>query len=224
MDGRSGIFSAPPGLEQSGPVGGSVDPETGFAAEAKRVGIFSGSFNPVHIGHLALANWLCEYDGTDEIWFLVTPQNPLKETKELMDFRRRFEWVRKAVAGYPKFRVSDFESTLPRPSYTVRTLRALRASFPDCLFHLIVGADNWENITQWKDAEALLAEFPLHIYPRRGYDPILPSPPAQVRMVQAPLLEISSSFIREALGQGKDIRFFLPEAIRNEINQLKKMI
>jgi nicotinate-nucleotide adenylyltransferase len=190
----------------------------------KNVGIFSGSFNPVHIGHLALANWLCEYDGLDEVWFLVTPQNPLKETKDLMEFRSRLAWVKTATAGYPKFRVSDFESALPQPSYTIRTLRALRDAFPDCLFHLIVGADNWENMAQWKDVQALLAEFPLRIYPRRGYDPAVPSRLAQVRKVDAPLLEISSSFIREALGQGKDIRFFLPESIRNEINQLRKMI
>ncbi|MDR1335744.1 MAG: nicotinate-nucleotide adenylyltransferase [Tannerella sp.] len=183
----------------------------------KKVGIFSGSFNPVHIGHLALANWLCEYDGMDEVWFLVTPQNPLKETHDLMDYRLRFEWVRKAIAGYPKFRVSDFEATLPLPSYTVRTLRALRQSFPDCLFHLIVGADNWENMAQWKDVQALLAEFPLRIYPRRGYDLTVPSCLTQVRKVNAPLLDISSSFIREAIGQGKDIRFFLPEAVRNDI-------
>jgi nicotinate-nucleotide adenylyltransferase len=190
----------------------------------KNVGIFSGSFNPVHIGHLALANWLCEYDDLDEVWFLVTPQNPLKETKDLMDFRSRLAWVEKATAGYPKFKVSDFESTLPLPSYTIRTLRALRASFPDCLFHLIVGADNWENMAQWKDVQALLAEFPLRIYPRRGYDPVVPSRLTQVRIVDAPLLDISSSFIREALEQGKDLRFFLPESIRNEINQLIKMI
>ncbi|MDR1676096.1 MAG: nicotinate-nucleotide adenylyltransferase [Tannerella sp.] len=190
----------------------------------KKVGIFSGSFNPVHIGHLVLANWFCEYGDMDEVWFLVTPQNPLKETKDLMDFRLRFEWVKKAIAGYPKFKVSDFESAFPSPSYTVRTLRALRDTFPDCHFHLIVGADNWENMAQWKDAEELLMEFPLRIYPRRGHDLAVPSRLTQVCRVDAPLLEISSSFIREALGQGKDIRFFLPEPVRNEINQLRKMI
>ncbi|MDR1455707.1 MAG: nicotinate-nucleotide adenylyltransferase [Tannerella sp.] len=183
----------------------------------KKVGIFPGSFNPVHIAHLALANWLCEYGGLDEIWFLVTPQNPLKEAKDLTDCRLRFGWVAKAIADYPKFRASDFESTLPLPSYTIQTLRALRASFPDCLFHLIVGADNWENMAQWKDSQALLAEFPLRIYPRRGCDPAIPPHLTQVRKVDAPLLEISSSFIREALGQGKDIRFFLPESVRNDI-------
>jgi nicotinate-nucleotide adenylyltransferase len=187
----------------------------------KKAGIFSGSFNPVHIGHLALANWLCEYGDMDEIWFLVTPQNPLKETKDLFDFQLRFEWVKKAIAGYPKFKASDFESTLPLPSYTVRTLRALRDTHPGCLFHLIVGADNWEYMMQWKDVQSLLAEFPLRIYPRKGYD--LPVPPhlTHVRKVNAPLMEISSSFIRDAVRQGKDIRFFLPEAIRTEINQLK---
>ncbi|MDR3268158.1 MAG: nicotinate-nucleotide adenylyltransferase [Tannerella sp.] len=188
----------------------------------KKIGIFSGSFNPVHIGHLALANWLCEYEDLAEIWFLVTPQNPLKENKNLMDFRLRFDLVKAAISGYPKFKASDFEASLPRPSYTIRTLRALQTNYPDDRFHLIVGADNWEIMDQWKDVHNLLEEFPVLIYPRKGYEPVIPRHLPQVRTVNAPLLEISSSFIREAMKEGKDVRFFLPEAIRNQINPLKQ--
>jgi len=186
----------------------------------KKTGLFSGSFNPIHIGHLALANWLCEYEELDELWFLVTPQNPLKDGSDLMDFRLRLEWVRAAISGYPKFKVSDFEASLPLPSYTIRTLRALREKYPECRFHLIVGADNWANMYQWKDVHALLAEFPVLVYPRKGYESAVPLRLPQIRKVDAPLMEISSTFIREAIKAGKDIRFFLPEAIRNQLNPL----
>ncbi|MDR1602342.1 MAG: nicotinate-nucleotide adenylyltransferase [Tannerella sp.] len=182
----------------------------------KNVGIFSGSFNPVHIGHLALANWLCEYENLSEIWFLVTPQNPLKEGCRMLGFQTRYEMVEAAIAGYPRFRVSDFELSLPQPSYTIRTLCALRRTYPECLFHLVIGADNWENIEQWKDAAALVEEFPVLIYPRAGYDRPAPPPPTNVRRVDAPALEISSSFIRDAIRQGRDIRFFLPESVREK--------
>ncbi|MDR0757068.1 MAG: nicotinate-nucleotide adenylyltransferase [Tannerella sp.] len=182
----------------------------------KHVGIFSGSFNPVHIGHLALANWLCEYGNLSEVWFLVTPQNPLKEGRRMLDFQARCEMVEAAVAGYPRFRASDFELNLPQPSYTIRTLRALKQTYPECLFLLIVGADNWENMEQWKDAALLIEEFPVLIYPRPGYDRPAPPAPTNVRRVDAPMLEISSSFIRDAIRQGRDIRFFLPEAVREK--------
>jgi nicotinate-nucleotide adenylyltransferase len=183
----------------------------------KNIGIFSGSFNPVHIGHLALANWLCEYENLYEIWFLVTPQNPLKKGRQMIDFQTRYEMVEAAVAGYPRFRASDFEINLPQPSYTVRTLRALKQTYPEYLFHLIVGADNWEIMEEWKDSASLIEEFPVLIYPRPGYDRPAPPHPTSVRRVGAPILEISSSFVRDAIRQGRDIRFFLPEPVRKKI-------
>ena len=182
----------------------------------KSIGIFSGSFNPIHIGHLALANWLCEYVDLAEIWFLVTPQNPLKDKTALMDYDLRFNLVQEVIAGYPKFKASDIECSLPLPSYTIDTLRTLQKMYPECLFHLIIGADNWANINQWKDADALINEFPILIYPRTNYDHKELLPP-HIRKVDAPLIDISSSFIRAAIREGKDIRFFLPEAVRDYV-------
>ena len=101
------------------------------STQKKKIGIYSGSFNPIHIGHLALANWLCEYTDMDEIWFLVTPQNPFKKNMDLMEDNMRLELVRRAVEDYPKFKVSDFEFSLPKPSYTIHTLRALSKNYPD---------------------------------------------------------------------------------------------
>jgi nicotinate-nucleotide adenylyltransferase len=181
------------------------------------IGIFSGSFNPVHIGHLALANWLCEYDDLDEIWFLVTPQNPLKDREGLMDYDLRFNMVKEAIGGYPKFKVSDMECSLPLPSYTIDTLRMLQKTYPEYLFHLIIGADSWANINQWKDAQALINEFPILIYPRENYELKEEQLPPRVRKADAPLLDVSSSFIRAAIRAGKDVRFFLPEAARKLI-------
>ena len=187
----------------------------------KKVGIFSGSFNPVHIGHLALANWICEYVDLDEVRFLVTPLSPLKDRVKLIDYDLRFDMVKESIAGYPKFKVSDFECSLPLPSYTIDTLRALQKISPDCLFHLIIGADSWANISLWKDAQSLINEFPILIYPRNNYEHPIPAHLPHIRKVDAPILEISSSFIRAAINEGKDIRFFLPEAVRGKINLLK---
>lgn len=177
------------------------------------VGIFSGSFNPIHIGHLALANYLCEYEGLDELWFMVTPHNPLKREEELMDDAFRLELVERAVEGYPKFRASDFEFHLPRPSYTVHTLERLREAHPAHTFYLIIGSDNWLLFPRWYESERILQENRLLIYPRPGYPVEEASLPAHARLVASPLLDVSSTFIRRALSEGKDVRYFLHPAV-----------
>lgn len=188
--------------------------------EPLRTGIFGGSFNPVHIGHLALANYLCEYGEVDEVWFLVSPQNPFKQQSELLDDHIRLELVQKAVAGYPHFRASDFEFSLPRPSYTIHTLQALSAAYPDREFYLIIGADNWQAFRQWKSPEIILEQYHLLIYPRQGYSLDESSLPPHARAVHSPLLEISSTFIRKSLAQGKDIRYFLHPEVYQAIQEL----
>lgn len=185
-----------------------------------KTGIFGGSFNPIHIGHLALANYLCEFEGLDELWFMVTPQNPLKQETELLDDETRLHLVKSATQGYPKFKASDFEFHLPKPSYTIDTLDELRKAFPEREFYLIIGADNWSIFNKWKDHQRILDESQLFIYPRKGYEIEENKLPANVRLVKAPEMEISSTFIREAIKQGKDIRYFLPPYVYDEISRI----
>lgn len=182
-----------------------------------KVGIFSGSFNPVHIGHLALANYICEFDDLDEVWFVVTPHNPFKDGQELMDDNLRLNMVKHAVEGYPHFRVSDIEFGLPRPSYTINTLDKLNELYPHNEFHLIVGSDNWSCFNSWREARRILATSHILVYPRSGYPVDTASLPPNVRLVNAPIIEISSTFIRQALRTGKDIRYFLPPSVWKEM-------
>lgn len=184
-----------------------------------KTGIFGGSFNPIHIGHLALANYLCEYSDLDEIWFLVSPHNPLKQQADLWDDNLRLKLVKLAIADYPKFRASDFEFHLPRPSYMLYTLDALRTTHPDRKFTLIIGADNWEIFPQWYKADKILTRYNVMVYPRSGHEIDASTLPPSVQLVNTPLLEISSTFIRQALAEGRDVRYFLHPAV---YEQLKK--
>ena len=180
-----------------------------------KTGIYSGSFNPIHIGHLALANWLCEYTELDELWFLVTPHNPLKEKSDLMDDQLRLKLVQRAIADYPKFKASDFEFSLPQPTYSVYTLQTLEQAYPNREFYFIMGADNWKYISRWYKYETILSNYPIFVYPRKGFEIEIPESYPHIKKEDAPLIEISSTFIRQAWKEGKDIRFFLPEAIRD---------
>lgn len=187
----------------------------------QKTGIFSGSFNPIHIGHLALANYLCEFEGLNDIWFMVSPRNPLKEEAELLPDELRLELVRLCTEDYPRFRTSEFEFRLPRPSYTINTLDELKVAYPERDFYLIIGADNWALFDQWHESERILAEYNLIIYPRPGFPVDASSLPANVKLASSPVFEVSSTFIRQALKDKKDIRYFLhPEVYK----RLKKRI
>ena len=183
-------------------------------------GIFGGTFNPIHIGHLALANYLCEYSSLDELWLIVSPQNPFKRDMHLLDDDMRLEMVRAALADYPKMSVSDIEFRLPRPSYMITTLRNLAASYPDRKFSLVIGADNWASFPRWKASDEILSDFNIIIYPRPGYCLDPSALPPNAKIVCAPLFEISSTFIRQAIAQGKDIRYFLHPKVYEIIDKL----
>ena len=191
----------------------------------KQVGIFSGSFNPVHIGHLILANYMLEFTYLDEVWFVVTPQNPLKEINSLLEEKIRLEMTRLAVKDFNRLIVSDIEFNMPKPSYTIDTLTKLKIENPALEFTLVIGSDNWTRFPRWKDNERLAKEFKILIYPRLGEDiRINGLYPENVRLVDAPVVEISSSFIREGIFAGKDMRAFLPNRVYDFIlsNKLYK--
>ena len=132
----------------------------------KRIGIFGGSFNPIHLGHTALAAYICEQGLVDEVWLMVSPQNPLKRNLALLDEQERLAMARLAVAPYSMLQACDFEFTLPRPSYTYHTLQALRAAYPNCEFSLIIGEDNWQCFDRWYRGEDIARETPIIVYPR----------------------------------------------------------
>ena len=187
-----------------------------------KTGIFGGSYNPIHIGHLALANYLCEFGDLDEIWFMVSPQNPLKQNDELWDDNLRLDLVCLAVEDYPRLHASDFEFHLPRPSYTIHTLDALKETYPNREFSLIIGADNWQLFPCWKNSDEIIARHRVLVYPRPGYTIDETQLPASVQKINTPLLEISSTFIRESLKQGKDVRYFLHAKVWEKISCLFK--
>jgi nicotinate-nucleotide adenylyltransferase len=185
-----------------------------------KIGIFPGSFNPVHVGHLAIANYLAEYEDYDQIWFLISPQNPLKKKGDLLDQEVRLELIEKSIKGYDKFYISTIEWNMPQPSYTINTLQKLRVTYPEDTFELIIGSDNWATFHRWKDYQLILKNFKILIYPRRGSDRIFLNHP-NVRLCKgAPKIEISSTFIREAIKTEKDVRFYMPLNTFEEIVNL----
>ena len=184
-----------------------------------KVAIFPGSFDPPHNGHLTVANYLCEHAAFDEVWFTVTPHNPLKEKRALTPVAMRIVMVELVIEYYPKFHICDIECSLPQPSYTINTLIALQNRYPQHTFTLIIGADNWANLTQWKDYRRIIDEFGLMIYPRDGHDIHAALRFPRIKLISAPEVQLSSTLIRETVKQGKDIRHFVPEKIYTYIKK-----
>ena len=178
-----------------------------------KIGLFFGSFNPVHIGHMIIADYMVEFTGLDQVWFVVSPHNPLKAKQTLAPDYDRLHLVRLAIGDHPKLRVSDIEFYLDKPSYTVDTLAYLREKYPDKEFALIMGGDNLMSLPKWKNYEFLLANYPVYVYRRPRYEDETLAQHPNVRVFDAPLLDISASFVRECRKTGKSIRYLLPEAV-----------
>ena len=184
------------------------------------IGIFGGSFNPIHNGHIALAKAFLEKENLDQVWFMVSPQNPFKVNQQLLADHLRLELVCKATADNPHFKASDYEFQLPKPSYTWNTLQQLSHDFPTYRFTLLVGGDNWEAFDRWYHAEDLLANYPVVVYPRQGQTVSSAELPHRVSILNTPLIDISSTEIRCRVRQGEPISHLVPAEIAAEVIRL----
>ena len=188
----------------------------------KRIGLFGGSFNPIHLGHTALAAYICEQGLVDEVWLMVSPQNPLKRNSALLDESERLAMARLAVAPYPMLRACDFEFTLPRPSYTYHTLQALRKAYPDHEFSLIIGEDNWQCFDRWYRGEDIARETPIIVYPRdvEGKLKVFSAMHEIPLSLGLPkLLPYSSTEVRACIAQGDDTSHMLHPDVAQYIKE-----
>ncbi len=183
-----------------------------------KIGLYFGSFNPIHIGHLILASYVANHAGMQQVWFVVSPQNPLKASAVLLNEYHRLHLVHLAVENDPRLRASDVEFKLPRPSYTIDTLTYLQEKYPQHSFSIIMGSDSFQNLPRWKNFELLVKNYPFIVYKRQGFD-VKEDWNASVIILNAPMLQISATEIRENIKTGKTIRYLVPEKVREEIEQ-----
>lgn len=184
-----------------------------------RIGLFFGSFNPIHHGHLAIAGYFAEYGGLDGLWFVVSPQNPLKKNTNLLNEQHRLEMVEIAIADDIRFRSTDIEFRMPRPSYTIDTLIRLDERYPKNEFYLIMGNDTLATINKWKNYELLLKNYKILVYPRHDSPETEWINHPSVSIVNAPRMEISARFIRDSLKKNKNIRYFVPDGVLQYIEK-----
>lgn len=186
----------------------------------KEIGLFFGSFNPIHIGHLILANYMLEYTSMQELWFVVSPQNPFKESSSLLPEIHRYAMVDRAIEGDHRFKASSIEFNLTKPSYTTDTLAHLIEKHPNYTFSLIMGEDNLTNLHKWKNAENLVKNHKIYVYPRPGSKPGKFNNLENIHLLNAPQIEISASFIRKAIKDKKDISWYLPKGAWQYIEEM----
>jgi nicotinate-nucleotide adenylyltransferase len=186
-----------------------------------KIGLFFGSFNPIHIGHLIIAQTMLDSPHIDELWFVVSPQNPHKKNKNLLHEFDRYDMVKAAIDEQPKFKVSDVEFQLSKPSFTINTLTVLREKYPKNDFSLIIGADNLASFHRWKNYESILENFNLLVYPRpqSKESPLIPSP--KIQFVNAPMLDISATFVRAKIKNGHSIKYLVPIEVEEYIERKK---
>ncbi len=184
------------------------------------VGLFFGSFNPIHIGHMALANYMLEFTDMGEVWFVVSPHNPLKEKSSLLHQNQRLHMVNLAIGDHGNLKSSNIEFNLPQPSYTINTLAHLKGKYPKHTFSLIIGEDNLVSFPKWKNFEQILTNYKLYVYPRPGYQKNELYTNPNIVFTNAPLIEVSSTFIRSGIAIKKDMQFFLPLAVWQYIDEM----
>lgn len=186
----------------------------------KKTGLLFGSFNPIHIGHLMIAGYMYEFSDLDELWFVVSPLNPLKEKKTLLPDHHRLEMVNRAIENDTRFKSCNIEFKLPRPSYTINTLTYLQDKYPNREFVIISGTDIFPTFHKWKNYEKLLEFYSFYVYPRPGSENDELTRHPSVKIFEAPMVEISASFIREAIREGKNMSYYIPEKTYQYIQEM----
>lgn len=186
----------------------------------KKAGLFFGSFNPIHIGHLIIANYMAEYTNLDEVWFVISPQNPFKQKSTLLENHHRLMLVKTAIDDNPKLKASNIEFNLPTPSYTADTLVHLYEKYPNRNFVLIMGSDNLVNFHKWKNYEEILKNHEIYVYPRPNTPSTSFDNHSKIIKIDAPLIELSSSFIRQSISKGKNVKYMLPDSVYNYILEM----
>jgi nicotinate-nucleotide adenylyltransferase len=183
-----------------------------------KIGLYFGSFNPVHHGHLIIANYIRQYSDLDQVWLVISPQNPFKPNHGLLNEYHRFHLAQRAVDGEKNLKAVDIEFRLPKPSYTIHTLAYLEEKYPDHHFHIIMGSDSYQNLDKWKNAEVIMSRYGVYVYPRPGF-PIRTDLPIQPVVLDAPMLDISATKIRDMIKSGRSIRYLVPDVVQEEINR-----
>ena len=187
-----------------------------------KIGLYFGTFNPIHVGHLTIANHLAEHSNLDKIWFVVTPHSPFKKKSSLLDNRQRYEMVYRATEDYIKLEPCDIEFNLPQPNYTIDTLTYLQEKYPKHEFALIMGEDNLKSFHKWKNYELILDNHDIYVYPRisSGIVDTQFNTHSKIKKVNAPIMELSSTFIRNSIKEGKNIRPMLPEHVWEYLDEM----
>ncbi len=183
-----------------------------------KIGLYFGSFNPVHVGHLIVANYSLMSSDLNQVWFVVSPQNPFKKSTNLLNMYHRLHMIKTAIDGEKNLKASNVEFSLPKPSYTVDSLSYLKEKFPEHEFSIIMGSDGFRNLNKWKNYETIVKNHLFYIYKRPGFD-IEETFGAKINIINGPLLQISSTLIREFIKHGKSIRFFVPDSVKEEIEK-----
>jgi nicotinate-nucleotide adenylyltransferase len=182
------------------------------------IGLYFGSFNPVHHGHLIIANHIINSTELQEVWLVVSPQNPFKNSSVLLNENHRYHLVQTALEGETKLKASNIEFKLPKPSYTVNTLAYLAEKYPGHKFTIVMGSDGFQNINKWHNAQVIIKNYPILVYKRPGFD-VTETFGASVKELDAPLLQISSTYIRKLIKENKSIRYLVPDSVQQEIEK-----